>query len=112
MPSTDPVAIRLDVKGNRLEIDWADGHRSRYDGGYLRFICPCAGCRGHGPGDVPEPTWAQCKDARVTNVEAVGGYALRLALSDGHATGIYSYDLLRAMCPSSRPGVDPLGRPA
>jgi DUF971 family protein len=111
MPSTDPVAIRLDVRGNRLEIDWSDGHKSKYDGGYLRFLCPCAGCRGHGPGEVPEPGWAQCKDVRVTNVEAVGGYALRLTLSDGHATGIYSYDLLRAFCPSTRVGVDDLGRP-
>ena len=106
-----PQAIRLDVPGNRLHVDWQDGHRSVYDGGYLRWICPCAGCRGHVPGEVPDPDWEQMKDVRVTHVEAVGTYALRFALSDGHTTGIYSYDLLRERCPSQDPARDEAGRP-
>lgn len=102
MPSTTPVAIRLDLKTNRLEVDWDDGVTSRYDGAYLRFVCPCAGCRGHGPGQVPEPRWEDVKDVRMTGAEAVGTYALRLGLSDGHASGIYSFDFLRAHDPAAR----------
>lgn len=98
-PSAVPLAIRLDLATNRLEIDWQDGVTSRYDGAYLRMVCPCAGCRGHGPGQVPEPTWAQCRDVRLTGAEGVGSYAIRLGLSDGHASGIYSFDFLRAEDP-------------
>jgi len=93
--STTPIAVRLKLPDNVLEIDWEDGVSSRYDGAYLRFVCPCAGCRGHGPGQVPEPTWAQCKDVRMAGAEAVGAYAIRLKLSDQHESGIYSWDFLR-----------------
>jgi DUF971 family protein len=104
-----PVAVRLKVPLNLLEVDWSDGRTSRYDGGWLRFVCPCAACRGHGPGQVPEPTWAQCKDVTMRGAEAVGGYALRLGLSDGHDSGIYSWEFLRAHDPGPDGGRD--GRP-
>jgi DUF971 family protein len=108
---TSPTAIRLNLPGNLLHVTWEDGHESTFDGGYVRFVCPCAGCRGHGPGQVPEPLWSDCKDVRMQHVEAVGAYALKFALSDGHATGIYSYDLLRKSCPSEIEGLDAAGRP-
>ena len=112
MPSTTARTIRLDVRENLLTIGWDDGHESRYDGGYLRFVCPCAGCRGHGPGQVPPPLWEQCEGVRITNAEAVGGYAIRFDFSDHHATGIYSFDWLRASCPSTVPSLDDRGRPS
>jgi DUF971 family protein len=87
--------VRLNVAANRLEIDWDDGTTSAWSGGQLRHLCPCAGCRGHAPGEVEGPRWEDVKDVRVTNAEAVGSYALRFAFSDRHATGIYSYDWLR-----------------
>lgn len=111
MDADTPVAIRLDVRENLLEIEWIDGHVSRYDGGYLRWICPCAACTGHVPGEVPPLPWNSVRSVRVTHLEPVGTYALRLTLSDGHATGIYSYSDLRRRCPSAVPGVDERGRP-
>lgn len=102
--STTPVAIRLDLKTNLLEVDWDDSVTSRYDGAFLRFVCPCAGCRGHGPGQVPAPEWSACKDVRMTSAEALGAYAIRLDLSDGHASGIYSFDFLRAHDPGPDAG--------
>lgn len=102
VPSTTPLAIRLDLRTNRMEVDWDDGVTSRYDGAYLRFVCPCAECRGHGPGQVEEPKWSDVKDVRLTGAEAVGTYAIRLGLSDGHATGIYSFDFLRASDPATK----------
>jgi DUF971 family protein len=108
----DPTAVRLDLKTNCLSITWADGHESAYDGGYLRMICPCAMCRGHAPGEVEPPTWEACKDTRATNVTLVGSYALRIDLSDGHGTGIYSFAWLRERCPCCVGGdLGPTGRP-
>lgn len=95
-----PTAIKLNVAENQLTITWGDRHISRYSGGWLRFICPCAGCRGHAPGEVPPPTWEASKDVRCTGAEAVGHYALRLALSDGHDSGVYSFERLRANEPT------------
>jgi DUF971 family protein len=94
-----PKTLGLDLATQTLSIEWHDGHRSGYAAGYLRFVCPCAGCRGHAPGDVPPPRWEDVKDARITGASQVGGYALQFAFSDGHATGIYAYDRLRDACP-------------
>ncbi len=78
-------------------ITWSDGHASSFPNGYLRANCPCASCRGRRPqyalpvrgGDGPRPT----------EIVAVGRYALGVRWSDGHDSGIYSYDTLRALCP-------------
>ena len=94
-----PTAVNLDVASNLLEVAWSDGLASRYSGGYLRHACPCADCRGHAPGEKEPPPWERCKDVRVSNVEPVGTYALRFTLSDGHATGIYTYEFLREVSP-------------
>jgi len=109
--SSDPTAIRLDVGDNLLTIEWLDGHASTYDGAYVRFICPCAKCRGHAPGEVEPPGWGDVEGVRMTGAEGVGTYALRIALSDGHDSGIYSYDWLRQMCPSEKEGLDARGVP-
>ena len=111
MTSAVPTAIRLDVAANVMRVTWADGHESAYAGSYLRHFCPCAACRGHSPGEKEPPTWQQVEGVRVTNVEAVGSYALRLTLSDGHDSGIYSFALLRESCPGERPDLDDTGRP-
>ena len=109
--SNTPAAIKLNVADNVLQITWSDGHLSRYDGGYLRFICPCAACRGHSPGEVEPPSWDSVRGTRVTHVAPVGTYALSFTLSDGHGSGIYSYSILREQCPSTQPALDDRGRP-
>jgi DUF971 family protein len=94
-----PKTLSLDLRAQRLRVTWNDGHVGEYSGAYLRFVCPCAGCRGHAPGDVEPPSWEQVKDVRVTGASRVGGYAIQFAFSDGHDTGIYAFDRLRAACP-------------
>ncbi len=106
-----PTGVRLDLTENLLAITWSDGLESQFDGSYLRFICPCAECRGHAPGEVPPPEWSRCAPVRMTHVEGVGSYALRFTLSDGHASGIYSYDHLRSEDPANAPERDERGRP-
>ena len=107
-----PTGVRLDLAENLLAITWSDGKESLFDGGYLRFICPCAECRGHAPGEVPPPQWERCAPVKMTHVDGVGSYALRFTLSDGHGSGIYSYDHLRAEDPAELPDRDDRGRPA
>ena len=109
--SNTPTAVKLDVAGNLLQITWSDAHVSRYDGGYLRFLCPCAACRGHSPGQVEPPLWESVKDVRLSHVAPVGSYALSFTVSDGHSSGIYSYGFLRDHCPSTRVDLDDCGRP-
>lgn len=99
-----PKRLSLDLTAQRLTVEWHDGHRSEYDAAYLRYVCPCAGCRGHAPGEVVPPSWAQCKDVRVVGGAGVGGYAVQLSFSDGHATGLYAFDRLRDACPCAACG--------
>lgn len=102
-----PARLGLDLKAQRLTVTWHDGHVSAYDGAFLRFVCPCAGCRGHAPGDVIPPSWDQVKAARVVGGSQVGGYAIQLSFDDGHASGIYAFDRLRDACPCCNPPFDP-----
>ena len=106
-----PTSLQLDVKENLLRVTWADGHVSLYDGAYLRYVCPCAMCRGHAPGEVDPPRWADVASVRATGAEAVGTYAVRFTFTDGHETGIYTWTWLREVCPSERQGCDERGRP-
>jgi prepilin-type processing-associated H-X9-DG protein len=104
-----PADIKVRIStGAGVDIVWADGHASHYDFAYLREQCPCAICdderrkkesaalHAGGPGAVlplfkPRPT--------ARGAKAVGNYALQIDFSDGHTTGIYSYDYLRTICP-------------
>ena len=94
-------------KSKGIRIDWRDGHRSEYSVAWLRDECPCAGCTGaHGtepqksdysaPQSSPFPMFKTT--LKMLHVEEVGHYAIRIEWSDGHNTGIYSYDHLRKIC--------------
>ena len=80
----------------QLDLAWADGHRASFDYDYLRGWCPCAGCQGH----VGEPLYRPTgRPVEPLDIQPVGNYAIGIQWSDGHATGIYRYDFLRAICP-------------
>lgn len=99
-----PTDVKVRVStGEGVDIAWADGHRSHYEFAYLRDHCPCAVCedeRGRRPA-TPDPAALPLYKPRVTarGASAVGHYALQFDFSDGHATGIYSFDMLRDLCP-------------
>ena len=99
-PSTNPKKVDISLSRG-VEIAWDDGHASQYALDYLRSHCPCAVCRA-GTQAAPEPSspFPLYKPApRLTNVETVGRYAVRLFWADGHSTGLYSFDYLREICP-------------
>jgi DUF971 family protein len=90
-PAT-PTAITLHQKSRVLEIAFSDGKQFRLPCEFLRVHSPSAEVRGHGPGQ--ETLQAGKKNVEILRLEPVGNYAIQLVFSDGHDTGIYSWDLL------------------
>lgn len=96
-----PTAFHADRTARTLEIGWSDGHRSVYDLTALRWLCPCAYCRGEAglPGWLDSnPTLSEAQ-TQLANLQLVGTYAVAPTWGDGHATGFYPFDLLRERCP-------------
>ena len=87
-----PTEIKLHQKSRVLEIAFADGRTFKLPCELLRVYSPSAEVRGHGPGQ--EVLQVGKKDVEITRIEPVGSYAVQFAFSDGHDTGIYSWDLL------------------
>jgi DUF971 family protein len=117
-----PVKVKVHVSsGAGIDITWADNHASHYDFAYLRQECPCAMCndermkkaqgqekdaqlKKENPGAVPAPLSSPLlpmykPKIAATAAHAVGNYALQIDFNDGHATGIFSFDYLRTICP-------------
>lgn len=87
-----PTEIKLHQKSRLLEISFADGSTFRLPCEFLRVYSPSAEVRGHGPGQ--EVLQVGKKSVEITRIEPVGNYAVQFFFSDGHDTGIYSWDLL------------------
>lgn len=105
---TDPP-VAIDLKKDRgLTLQWADGSTSYYSIAHLRRMSPSAEARelrkelASNPLTVlPASSASGSGGALVaTDAELVGNYALRITFSDGHHTGIYSWDYLRAIDPA------------
>jgi|SRR5580704_241642 prepilin-type processing-associated H-X9-DG protein len=118
-----PASVKVHVSsGKGVDITWADGHASHYDFAYLRQECPCAMCNDErmkkAQGQEKDQQLKKENAARVAaappsspllpmykpklaakSAHAVGNYALQIDFNDGHATGIYSFDFLRTICP-------------
>ena len=91
-PSPTPVSVTLHQESHVLEIGYADGQTFRLPFELLRVYSPSAEVRGHGPGQEVLQTGKQSIEIR--SMEAVGSYAVQPLFSDGHGTGIYSWDYL------------------
>jgi len=87
-----PTEIKLHQVSRLLEITFDDGKTFQLTCEFLRVHSPSAEVRGHGPGQ--ETLQSGKKNVEIKTVEPVGNYAVQLAFSDGHNTGIYSWDIL------------------
>ena len=87
-----PTEIVLHAKSRVLEISFSDGRRFELPYEFLRVYSPSAEVRGHGPGQEVLQTGK--KEVDILSLEPVGSYAVQPHFSDGHATGIYSWDYL------------------
>ena len=82
-----------------MEITWEDGVHSSYTGEQLRWACPCAECRGEAgaTGRLARVKTLNDDELKIRDVTLIGQYALQIAFESGHATGIYSFSLLRRL---------------
>ena len=92
-----PDRPQVSIVGSGIQVRWSDGHEATLAAHDVRCACPCAVC-------VDENTGAKLLDpdqvpleVTVEAVQQLGNYAVSFAWSDGHTTGIYSWDFLRAL---------------
>lgn len=97
--STEPEHVEVD-RDEALVVTWSDGHVSRFPLEPLRRSCTCATCRTlRERGQVVWPRGGAPEQLEVTHAELAGGWGISLEWNDGHSTGIYAWDVLRAWCP-------------
>lgn len=97
-----PTSLSLTPE-ERLLIEWTDGTRRTYAYRELREACPCATCREK-RSQPPPPATAlpilspgEAQPLRLLDMRPVGNYAYSITFSDGHDTGIYTFELLRQL---------------
>ena len=95
-----PIPVAITRHDDRVVIDWDhDGDRAEISARALRQACPCAGCVEEMTGRPLLDPRTVPPDIRPVHLALVGGYGLRVHWSDGHATGIYTFDWLRTRAP-------------
>lgn len=87
-----PTEIKLHQKSRVLDITFSDGKTFQLSCEFLRVYSPSAEVSGHGPGQEVLQTGK--KMVNIIKIEPVGNYAIQLHFTDGHNTGLYSWDLL------------------
>ncbi|MBO9664476.1 DUF971 domain-containing protein [Dokdonella sp.] len=95
MNSPIPTTLTLHRASHALEVAFDSGETFRLPAEYLRVNSPSAEVQGHGPGQ--KVLVAGKARVNITAVEPVGNYAVLLRFDDGHASGIYSWDVLYAL---------------
>jgi len=83
---------------NALRITWADDRVCDYEAAALRRACPCAQCVNEWTGERTLKPEVISNEVEINDVSVVGRYALNFRWSDGHETGIYSFQYLRDLC--------------
>jgi DUF971 family protein len=89
---TRPTELHLHQVSRTLEVAFEDGRSFTLPVEYLRVFSPSAEVRGHGPGQ--EVLQVGKREVNVSAIDPVGMYAVKLVFTDGHDTGIYSWDYL------------------
>ena len=100
MSSDDTAFVPTQIRqadARHLAIRWADGHESRYEVRALRLACRCAQCVDEWSGEARLEPGAVPEDVHPLRIESVGRYALQIAWSDGHDSGIYPFRRLREL---------------
>jgi DUF971 family protein len=98
---TVATRIHADREGRTLRVEWQDGHVTVHDFTALRWLCPCAYCRGEAgmPGWLDTAPTLTPEQTRLVDIALVGNYAVAPSWGDGHHTGYYTFALLRDRCP-------------
>jgi len=96
-PDPAPRELRVAPHGAALAVTWENGASSTIAAGVLRRACRCAACTAARATGKPV---AGESDVAITAVEPIGGYAINIAFSDGHARGVYPWPFLRELAGS------------
>lgn len=95
--SAAPTMFRAHTATREFELAWSDGHAARIPFRTLRWQCPCASCVDEMTG-VRVLKWEHVpEDIAPQRLEPSGNYAVKISWSDGHATGIYTWERLRQL---------------
>jgi DUF971 family protein len=89
-----PQDIQADRPNRMLQITWSDGSQSPVGFWLLRTECRCAGCVDERTGQRTLDPASVPRDVNLERMELVGNYAVRIHWSDGHNTGLYTWDRL------------------
>jgi ATP-binding protein involved in chromosome partitioning len=95
-----PVPHAISRRDDGILIEWEPGrHEAFYPARELRIACPCAACVDEMSGRRLLDPGTVADDVRPASLALVGAYGLKIQWSDGHGTGIYTFERLRAACP-------------
>ncbi|MFV0387605.1 MAG: DUF971 domain-containing protein [Pyrinomonadaceae bacterium] len=89
----EPVTI-IEESDSELSIEWSDGSSSVFLAPEMRRVCPCAGCVNEWTGEKMLDPDSISSDVVFSHISVVGRYALNFHFSDGHETGIFSFNFL------------------
>lgn len=90
--------VKISRRGEKsLIIEWNDGAKKDYNFYKMRLSCPCATCVNEWTGVKILDEKSVSKDVRPTKVFSIGRYALGIQWTDGHNSGIFSYDFLKTL---------------
>ena len=100
---TEPIVPeRIHRSDREITIGWDATHVSIYPARMLRLACHCATCRDEFTGRELLDSASVSEDIRPSEVSLVGNYAIKIRWSDGHDTGIYTYEYLLGLCTCER----------
>ncbi len=92
----EPTEI-IEESDREISVNWSDASERKYNAAQLRKACPCAGCVNEWTGEKTLKEETVADDLSFSHITVVGRYALNFHFSDGHDTGIYSFEYLRKM---------------
>ena len=96
------IPQRIHRGEGEIVVTWDASHVATFSARDLRLKCPCAQCVEEMTGrPLLDPTTVP-DDVTALGIGLVGSYAVRIDWSDGHGTGIYTYEMLRVLCPCER----------
>jgi ATP-binding protein involved in chromosome partitioning len=111
MAGAGPAPYAINRRDDGLLIEWDQaGHVGLFPGRALRLACPCAECVEEMTGRRLLDPGRVSPDVKPLSLALVGAYGLRIGWSDGHGTGIYTFERLRASCPCPQCRPTPEGR--
>lgn len=98
----NPIPTAIHRSDDAVSITWEEDHVGRYPARELRLACRCAACVEEMTGRALLDPASVPHDVRPLHIDLVGAYAIRIGWSDGHDTGLYTYEHLLGICPCER----------